>query len=110
MKDASRVKVATAVTALFLGGITAAGLISRSPADPATVSSAQTEVVHRKKVRTVRAPSAPAASQGASYAVPPAPLAAPQPVSTRVSPTAGEDDDYSDDDGGGEHEGEGESE
>ena len=111
MNDASKVKVATAVTAVFLGGITAAGLFARSGVEqPATADSARTEVVHRKKVRTVRAPSAPAAEPvAATYAASPAPAAAPQPVSTRVSPTGGGSEDYGDD-VGGEHEGEGESE
>jgi hypothetical protein len=105
MNESSRVKVAAAVTALFLGGITAAGLISREGAEqPATAGSTQTEVIHRKKVRTVRAPSAPAPAPATPFASAAAPVAAPQPVSTRVSPSGGEDDEDEYGEYGGEDE------
>ncbi len=94
MSDSIKVKVASAVTVLFLGGIAAAGLIARSGGeDPVATGASEPLVVHRTQVRTVRAPSPPATVPGAAYV--PAPAAAPSPISTRVSPAGrgGDDED-----------------
>ncbi len=93
MNDAMKVKVASAVTALFLGGIAAAGLLSRSSGEgSATTGPTTPQIIHRKKVRTVSTPSAPATIPDASYVA--APAAAPSTVSTPVSPT--DDDEVED--------------
>lgn len=86
-----KVKVASAVTALFLGGIAAAGLITRSGGEDPVATGASKPLVVDRKVRTVSGASPPATVPAAAYVH--APAAAPSPISTRVSPTGGGGDD-----------------
>lgn len=90
MSDAIKVKVASAVTVLFLGGIAAAGLITRSGGEDPAAKGASKPLVVQRKVRTVSAAGPPATVPAAAYD---APAAAPSPISTRVSPTGGGGDD-----------------
>ncbi|MGZ5323971.1 MAG: hypothetical protein ACXWZ3_08030 [Solirubrobacterales bacterium] len=103
MKQTSRTKVASLITALFLGGLAAAGLATR-PDGGATdqVASAKPKVIHKRKVKTVRAPSAPVAAAPATASAP-IPVSSPAPVSSSVSPAGstgnGDEDEH---EGGGE--------
>jgi hypothetical protein len=105
MKQTSRVKIASLIAALFIGGLAAAGLATRS-GDAATdeVASAKPEVIHKRKVRTVRAKSAPVVAAPATASAP-TPVSTPAPVSSSVSP-AGSGGYGDDDEGGGDAEGE----
>lgn len=64
MKEATKLKVATAVTVLFLGAISAAGLANRSGDDPAPVEPAAAQAGKT---------AAPAATTDTSAVVLPAP-------------------------------------
>ena len=94
MRSASRLQVATAATALFIGGTVAGGFALR-PDDPTSASapaSATPQVIHKRKVRTIQVPAGSAATgSSAPTAVTATPVSAPapSPVTSRTSPAGG---------------------
>ena len=105
MKQTSRTKVASLITALFLGGLAAVGLATRPNGGAADqVASAKPKVIHKRKVKTVRAQSAPVVAAPATASAP-IPVSSPAPVSSSVSParsTGGDPDDEGEGEGWGE--------
>lgn len=108
MRHLTRIRIATLSTALFLGGLTAAGLGFRATQDSAPMpvtARPRTEVIHETTTRTVHVGARgtkPTAAQPAPPAFHPrAPVEAAAKVRSRVSPTGSEHE--------GDEEGEGEA-
>ena len=102
MAHGTKIRFASLITAMFLGGLAALGLATRpGSSETVAVAPAKGRVIHKRKVKTVRVPSAPTAATQAA-AVPSVPVSSPAPVSSSVSPGGGSGGGY-----GGEGEGEG---
>lgn len=104
MAQATKIKFASLITALFLGGLAALGLATRpGSSETVAVAPATGRVIHKRKVKTVRVPSAPTATTqtAAPAAVPSVPVSSPAPVSSSVSPGGGSGSGYGGDEGEG---------
>ena len=115
MEQPTKIKVASAITALFLGGLAALGLATRPASqETAAVAPVEPKVVHKRTVKTVKVPSASSSSGSGAPATTPVastaasvPVSAPAPVASQTSPGAGGGGGYGDD-GENEYEGGGE--
>jgi hypothetical protein len=92
MRNATRLQVATAATAVFIGGTIAGGIALRDggSANGSGQASTAPEVIHKRKVRTIEIPaSQPGVTPATAVAATPVSAPAPAPVSSRTSPTGG---------------------
>ena len=97
MRHPTRIRIAVVSTALFLGGLAAAGMGFRAAHDsgPQSVTAhPRTEVIHETRIRTVHVPPRRTKARATRPTQPVSqlrvPASAPAEVRSRVSPTRGE--------------------